>query len=333
MASRPGMAARAAPGFMKLTRQHAVRISPAVGVSVEDCNLAIGAVVGYDRFKSASRMNGAVVVFLDCTDKVSRLVESGIVVQGSLVPVLPLANPAKKVLVSNVPPFLRNELIEKELARCGQVMSPLKMIPLGCKSPHLKHVMSFRRQSLMILKKDCEDLNVALCFHITTDTLRCVGCGAEGHLVRSCPERTAGSQAAEEPPRAEGQPAAQRDTHSEPQTKHNDTGNTQSKTQSTQDDIQTVTQRGEHGAVKSTFSVQKEVDRAQSPPERPRGQTEVQEHTATRVAEAVLDEDSVMDEECLQVAVKRKNTETKASNVKAKKVCEKNPQLSSSQPG
>ncbi|XP_023284603.1 receptor-type tyrosine-protein phosphatase F-like [Seriola lalandi dorsalis] len=45
-ASRPSMAARGVSGLEKLTRRHAVKLSPAVGVSVEDCSLAVGAVVG-----------------------------------------------------------------------------------------------------------------------------------------------------------------------------------------------------------------------------------------------------------------------------------------------
>ncbi|KAK5869138.1 hypothetical protein PBY51_010092 [Eleginops maclovinus] len=149
-------------GLEKLTRQHAVKLSPPGGVSVEECSLAVGAVVGYGRVKSASRMNSAVGIFLDSTEKANQLVESGIVVKGTLLPVLPLATPAKKVLISNVPPFLLNESLERELARHGQLVSPIKMIPLGCKSPHLKHVVSFRRQVLMILKKDEGELNLVL---------------------------------------------------------------------------------------------------------------------------------------------------------------------------
>ncbi|KAK1894882.1 Transposon TX1 uncharacterized 82 kDa protein [Dissostichus eleginoides] len=120
------------------------------------------------------------------------------VIKGTLLPVLPLVTPAKKVIISNVPPFLKNELLERELARHGQIASPIKLIPLGCKSLHLKHVVSFRRQVLMVLKKDEGELNLALKFriddflytvHVTSDILRCFGCGAAGHLIRVCPER------------------------------------------------------------------------------------------------------------------------------------------------
>ena len=85
-------------------------------MSVEECGLAVGEVVGYGSVRSASRMNGAVVLFLDSTEKVNQLVESCVVIQGSLTPVFSLVNPVKKVIISNVPLFLKNKLLERELA-------------------------------------------------------------------------------------------------------------------------------------------------------------------------------------------------------------------------
>lgn len=50
-------------GLEKLTRRHAVKLSPPAGVSVEECVLAVGEIVGHGSVKSASRMNRTVVVF------------------------------------------------------------------------------------------------------------------------------------------------------------------------------------------------------------------------------------------------------------------------------
>ncbi|KAI3367093.1 hypothetical protein L3Q82_008127 [Scortum barcoo] len=61
--------------------------------SVEECSLAVGELVWYSSVKSASRMNSAVVIFLDSVDKVNRVVESGVVIQGTFTPVLSLVNP------------------------------------------------------------------------------------------------------------------------------------------------------------------------------------------------------------------------------------------------
>ncbi len=42
------------------------------------------------------------------------------------------------VIISNVPPFIPDEVIERELIRVGRIVSPLKVISLGCKSSELK---------------------------------------------------------------------------------------------------------------------------------------------------------------------------------------------------
>ncbi len=94
----------------------------------------------------------------------------------------------------------------------------------------------------MVLKRNNVDLNLAFSFclddfdytvHVTSDSLKCFGCGAEGHLVRSCPERVSDRQAAgsvEEPPvGADGQPAAHSHTHSN-RPPQNDTQNIEADT-------------------------------------------------------------------------------------------------------
>lgn len=47
-----------------------------------------------------------VVVFVDSIDKADQLVKAGVIINGALMPVFPLTNPVKKVVMSNVPPFL-----------------------------------------------------------------------------------------------------------------------------------------------------------------------------------------------------------------------------------
>ncbi|KAI4882467.1 hypothetical protein NFI96_027581 [Prochilodus magdalenae] len=154
-------------------------VTVSVGVDFNDSTqaasfqlcLAVGEVVGYNSIVSASRMSGAVVVFLDDVEKVNMMVQNGVVVQGTLTPVTPLIRPARKITLSNVPPFIKDELITAELAR---------------------------RQVYVVLKNGIDEVNVAFKFRIddfdyvvfaTSDSMRCFGCGQEGHLRRSCPEK------------------------------------------------------------------------------------------------------------------------------------------------
>ncbi|XDV26317.1 hypothetical protein PO909_030065 [Leuciscus waleckii] len=145
-------------------------------------------------------MNSAIVIFFKSIEKANEVVQSGVVLNGSLVPVLPLSSPSKKVILSNVPPFIKDEVLMQELSRYGKLVSPIKKIPLGCKSPLVKHLVSFRRQVFMVLKNGTDEIDLIFKFKIdgfdytvfaTSDiTMKCFSCNKIGHLVRECPNRT-----------------------------------------------------------------------------------------------------------------------------------------------
>ncbi|TWW78313.1 hypothetical protein D4764_11G0004340 [Takifugu flavidus] len=109
MAEAPGVS-----GLEKLTRRHAVKLSSPTGVSVEECVLAVGEIVGHGSVKSASRMNSAVVVFVDSTEKAIELVVAGVVVNGELTPVFSLSNAVKKRLT--------RELVEQTATRVAETV-------------------------------------------------------------------------------------------------------------------------------------------------------------------------------------------------------------------
>lgn len=179
-----------------LSLRHGIRCITQVGITVEDVLLDVAERVGHENIISASRMNKAVVVFLKEELLVNRLVESGIVVSGAFVIVQPLISPTVKVVISNVPPFIPDEDIQRELLRYGKFASGIKMIPLGCKNESLKHVLSFRRQVFMFL--NAPTLNVSFrcvyegksyMLYANAGELRCYDCGAVGHVRLTCPQR------------------------------------------------------------------------------------------------------------------------------------------------
>ncbi|KAK3530622.1 hypothetical protein QTP86_029314 [Hemibagrus guttatus] len=126
----------------------------------------VGNVVGHENIVSASRMNSAIVVFLNDVEKVRKLTQNGIVVNNETILVSPLSSPAKKVMLSNVPPIISDEAIGKELSRYGRMVSHIKKIPLGCKSPLVKHLVSFRRMVFMVFKEGVGELNVVFKFTV-----------------------------------------------------------------------------------------------------------------------------------------------------------------------
>ncbi|KAK0155411.1 Transposon TX1 uncharacterized protein [Merluccius polli] len=106
--------------FDHLTRKHGIKITASFPCSVEDIGLAVGEKVGHGSVKSAARMNSTVVIFLDQVEKVNRVVETGITVKEMFVQVVPLTQPFTRVILSNVPPFITDEFLSRELSRHGK---------------------------------------------------------------------------------------------------------------------------------------------------------------------------------------------------------------------
>lgn len=166
--------------------------------TVEDVLMAMGKVVGHDKIVSASRMNKAVVVFFEEEKFVNVLVESGIEMSDTFVQVTPLRSPATRVIISNAPPFIKNEAIIKELSRFGKFASTIRAVPVGCKNDALKHVTSFRRQVFMFLQAPTKFLEVSFriqhgessyMIFATTESMRCFECGDLSHKKLFCPHR------------------------------------------------------------------------------------------------------------------------------------------------
>lgn len=77
---------------------------------MEEAALPVGDVVGH----------GPIVMFLDSRAKVSELVEKGVVIQNTFTTVSPLTNPATTVMISNAPPFFKNESVgNQQLSALG----------------------------------------------------------------------------------------------------------------------------------------------------------------------------------------------------------------------
>ena len=110
--------------FEALTRKHGVVCVPPDDVSVEDLVIATGNIVGTDKVRAASRMNKREVIFVSETELVHEIVSTGLSTglstdDGHFVLVSPLDTPAVKFMISNAPPFLKNQTLISELSRYG----------------------------------------------------------------------------------------------------------------------------------------------------------------------------------------------------------------------
>ncbi len=173
-----------------LSLRNGFRCVPEDNATVEDVLIEVGDQIGHENIVSASRMNQAVVVFLKEQNLVNRLIVSGLTVKDAFVQLSPLYTLTTKVTVSNIPPFVSNDVVQRELARFGKIVIPFKTVALGCKHPALKHVASFRRYVYMVLEspENTLDINFRVkhegrlyMVYATTGSIRCFECGDIGH--------------------------------------------------------------------------------------------------------------------------------------------------------
>ncbi|CAM5127743.1 unnamed protein product [Eretmochelys imbricata] len=183
-----------------MTRKHGVRclLVPA-SPHVETYVRAMARVVGPMAIVAASKMYGKVVFFLASEAAAQEAVEKGLAVGGVFVPLEPLDDLGVRLVLTSVPPFLPNAALLPALSTLGKPISVLSPLPLGCKDPALRHVLSFRRQVQLQLPpaaRDGEALEGSFLIpyqgahyrvHYSTGEARCYLCRAMGHVRRDCP--------------------------------------------------------------------------------------------------------------------------------------------------
>ena len=181
--------------FAGLTRKHGIKCESVDGIGIEAYVQAISNIIGSKNILAASRVNRSVIVFVDCVTSVELVCADGLTVGDSFLYVEPLVKPSTKVILSGVPPYVPNSLLERELSNYGRVVSVIRFIPLGCKNPELRHVKSFRRQVYMICEENSLDgvINIThdqrtVRIYLSTDEITCHKCHKKGHIQRNCLE-------------------------------------------------------------------------------------------------------------------------------------------------
>ncbi|KAF0039204.1 hypothetical protein F2P81_009688 [Scophthalmus maximus] len=153
--------------FTRLTRKHGVKVGAGSPCSVEEVALAVGDVIGHGSVKSAARIG--------------------------------------KITISNIPPFISDEFLVRELSRHGKVVSGVQKLSSGYKSPLLRHVVSHRRQLYMILNNRKEEFNCRFQVKIdnfeymifaTSSFMQCLGCGGGGSCTQDMSQTGRSSSAA-----------------------------------------------------------------------------------------------------------------------------------------
>ena len=162
-------------GGEKISWQRGVKLSPAAQVSVEECCLAIREKVGCNSVKFASQMNSAVVIFLDSVNKFNSVVESGVVIRDLFTQVLPLASPARRVLISN-------DGVSHKIGKTWGKIPPSKSCFYLQKICF--HGLKNNEANLNLVWKFKVENLITQFLPLRTSDLKCFKCGQEGHFAR-----------------------------------------------------------------------------------------------------------------------------------------------------
>ncbi|MGH0114783.1 UNVERIFIED_CONTAM: hypothetical protein FKN15_049657 [Acipenser sinensis] len=189
-------AGEAAAPFKNMTRRHGVRCLIRDTLSIEAMVKAMAKVVGPSTIVAASKMYGKAVFFLKSEAATHTAIERGLAVGGMYVPIEPLEGLGSRVVLSNVPPFLKDDLLKPHLQALGELKTGIHPIPLGCKDQPLRHVLSFRRQvTIHLAGRDAVEGSFVVPFEGTnyvifysSEEVRCYHCKELGHQKKRCPK-------------------------------------------------------------------------------------------------------------------------------------------------
>ncbi|CAM5121307.1 unnamed protein product [Eretmochelys imbricata] len=183
-----------------MTRKHGVRclLVPTLP-HVETYVQALVRVVGPTAIVVASKMYGKVVFFLASEAPAQEAVEKGLAVGRVFVPLEPLEDLGVRLVLTSVPPFLPNATLLPALSTLRKPVSVISPLPLGCKDPTLRHVLSFHWQVQLLPPPPARDREALegsflvpyqeACYRVyySTGEAWCYLCQSAGHVQRDCP--------------------------------------------------------------------------------------------------------------------------------------------------
>ncbi|KAK2577810.1 hypothetical protein KPH14_012693 [Odynerus spinipes] len=190
--------ARIAQQTLFPTREQAIVLDSAEGITIQEYTIAIGKLIDPKNVRFASRIShGRVCLYLNSKESVDKLIESHtkVYIGQHVLEIRPLISKAKRIILSNVCPIIPHQTIQDELFKHKiRLCSQITFIRASINDPNYSHVLSFRRQVYIhpevvynlpnVLEINYDDLNFFI--YPTTEKLTCFLCKEEGHLAKYC---------------------------------------------------------------------------------------------------------------------------------------------------
>lgn len=183
-------------------KDQAIIIDALENVQIKDYAQALGKIIDPSQIRFLSRIsNNRICIYLSSKIIVDEIIDNSkyITIQNVKIPIRPLINRNKRIIISNVCPVIPHTEIEKKLNELNiKPQSPISFLRAGLNETGFNHILSFRRQVYVTpedftripdkISIDFEEMSYWLYF--SSDTMTCFICKKEGHVASKCPDNT-----------------------------------------------------------------------------------------------------------------------------------------------
>ncbi|CAG5096393.1 Similar to Transposon TX1 uncharacterized 82 kDa protein (Xenopus laevis) [Cotesia congregata] len=184
-------------------------------VKIEDYAKAIGDIIGAKEVRFISRIsNNRVCIYVSTKELADNLIEKqkNVVISGVTLKIKPLFTRNKRIIISNVHPFIPHQVIENALISEYKIqpVSKISFLKAGIDKTSYAHCYSLRRQ--VYIKPEDIDLmpgsfqvnhdGVTNWIYLSSDSIKCFICKEEGHQTKNCPQTNADTFKAPKNPRS-----------------------------------------------------------------------------------------------------------------------------------
>lgn len=180
------------------TKKQAIILNGIDGILSEEYVLAIGEIVGPQNIIFFSKKaRNKIHIYLNNEETANKLINEHkyIILHEQKIQIRPYHNTNKRLIISNVEPFIPDELIALELTKIGlKLTSEIDWLRAGMKQNGYQHCRGFRRH---VFIENNEDITIpeAIIFNfeneefkifLTDENHYCSFCKKHGHLVEKC---------------------------------------------------------------------------------------------------------------------------------------------------